>query len=60
MDPKAYYTTLECLVLHPYKLLHDLLGHPHLSKIKKMVLKLARLQALCESCPLGKHIRSFS
>jgi len=41
------------------KLLHDRLGHPSLPKLKMMVLSLKNLRVLeCESCQLGKHVRS--
>jgi len=40
-------------------MLHDRLGHPHLSKFKKMCSELSGPQTLeCESCQLGKHVRS--
>ncbi|KAK2418425.1 putative mitochondrial protein [Trifolium repens] len=44
------------------ELLHRRLGHPSLSKLKKMVSDLPQLESLqCESCQLGKHVRaSFS
>ena len=49
----------ECrVVAHSPKMLHDRLGHPHLSKLKKMCPELSGLQILeCESCQLGKHFR---
>ena len=42
--------------------LHRRLGHPSLSKLKKMVSGLPQLESIkCESCQLGKHVRvSFS
>jgi len=41
------------------KLIHDCLGHPNLSKLKKMIPGLSKLQRLeCESCQLSKHVRS--
>ena len=41
------------------KLLHERLGHPHLSKLKIMVPSLEKIKDLfCESCQLGKHVRS--
>ena len=51
----------ECrVVAHSPKMLHDRLGHPHLSKLKKMCPELSGLHTLeCESCQLGKHVRSF-
>lgn len=40
-------------------LLHRRLGHPSLDKLKKMVPYLSQLESLeCESCQLGKHVRS--
>ena len=39
--------------------IHDRPGHPSLSKLKMMVPNLKNLQVLeCESCQLGKHVRS--
>ena len=39
-------------------LLHSLLGHPSLSKFRKMVPHFSSLSLLeCESCQLGKHTR---
>lgn len=36
------------------------LGHPSLSKLKKMVFGLPHLESLqCESFQLGKHVRVF-
>jgi len=50
---------VSCFASPSPKLLHDRLGHPHLSKLIKMVPKLSNLQTLeCESCQLGKHVRS--
>jgi len=50
--------SISCVASSP-KLLHDRLGHPHLTKLKKMVPELNSLQTLeCESCQLGKHVRS--
>ena len=41
------------------KFLHECLGHPHLSKLKIMVLCLEKNKDLfCESSQLGKHVRS--
>ncbi|RDX77387.1 hypothetical protein CR513_42506, partial [Mucuna pruriens] len=41
------------------KLLHNRLGHPSLAKLKLMVPSLNKLSTLeCESCQLGKHVRS--
>ncbi|RDX77381.1 hypothetical protein CR513_42508, partial [Mucuna pruriens] len=41
------------------KLLHNCLGHPSLAKLKLMVPSLNKLSTLeCESCQLGKHVRS--
>ncbi|RDX62581.1 hypothetical protein CR513_59076, partial [Mucuna pruriens] len=40
-------------------LLHNCLGHPSLAKLKLMVPSLNKLSTLeCESCKLGKHVRS--
>ncbi|RDX96106.1 hypothetical protein CR513_21286, partial [Mucuna pruriens] len=40
-------------------LLHNRLGHPSLAKLKLMVPSLNKLSTLeCESCQLGKHVRS--
>nr|KYP37063.1 Retrovirus-related Pol polyprotein from transposon TNT 1-94 [Cajanus cajan] len=40
-------------------LIHRRLGHPSLNKLKKMVPHLSRLESLeCESCQLGKHVRT--
>jgi len=50
--------SISCVASSP-KLLHDRLGHPHLTKLKKMVPELNSLQTLeCESCQLGKYVRS--
>jgi len=50
---------MSCLAFQSPKLLHDRLGHSHLSKLKRMIPELSKLQVLeCESCQLGKHIRS--
>jgi len=50
--------SISCIASSP-KLLHDRLGHPHLTKLRKMVPELNSLQTLeCESCQLGKHVRS--
>ena len=41
------------------KLLHDRLGHPHLSKLKRITPEFSKLQVLeWDSCQLGKHIWS--
>jgi len=40
-------------------LLHRRLGHPSLKKLRVMVPNLSQLQSFdCESCQLGKHVRS--
>jgi len=50
---------VSCVAALNPKMLHDRLGHPHLSKLKKMFHDLSGLQTLeCESCKLGKHVRS--
>ena len=50
---------VSCVATFNPKMLHDQLGHPHLSKLKKMFPELSGLQTLeCESCQLGKHVRS--
>ena len=50
---------VSCVAAPSPKMLHDRLGHPHLSKLKKMCPELSGLQTLeCESCQLGKHVRS--
>ena len=37
-------------------LIHRCLGHPNISKLRKMVSRFSRLSSLeCESCQLGKH-----
>ncbi|RDX92612.1 hypothetical protein CR513_25227, partial [Mucuna pruriens] len=42
------------------KLLRNRLGHPSLAKLKLMVPSLNKLSTLeCESCQLGKHVRSI-
>jgi len=52
-------SSVSCFEYPSPKLLHDRLGHPHLSKLKKMVPSLNKLQVTeCESCQLGKHVRS--
>ena len=39
-------------------LIHSRLGHPSLSKFRKMVTRFSTLSSLaCESCQLGKHTR---
>ena len=48
-----------CSVAASPKLLHERLGHPHLSKLKIMVPGLEKIKSFnCESCQLGKHVRS--
>ena len=50
---------VSCLASRSPKLLHYHLGHPSLSKLKRMILELRKLQVLqCELCQLGKHVRS--
>ena len=50
---------VSCVAAPNPKMLHDRLGHPHLSKLKKMFPELSSLQTLeCESCQLGKHVKS--
>nr|KYP32021.1 hypothetical protein KK1_047400 [Cajanus cajan] len=50
---------VSCVVVLSPKLLHDHLGHPSLSKLKLLVPSLQKLAELgCESCQLGKHVRS--
>ena len=50
---------VSCVAAPSPKVLHDRLGHPHLSKLKKMCPELSGLHTLeCESCQLGKHVRS--
>nr|KYP72048.1 hypothetical protein KK1_011334 [Cajanus cajan] len=50
---------VSCLAVLSPKLLHDRLGHPSLSKLKLLVPSLKNLEELgCESCQLGKHVRS--
>ena len=43
-------------------LVHRCLGHPNISKLRKLVSRFSNLSSLeCDSCQLGKHIRvSFS
>ena len=51
--------SLVCSAATSPKLLHERLGHPHLSKLKIMVPSLEKIKDLfCESCQLGKHVRS--
>ena len=39
-------------------LIHRRLGHPNISKLRKMVSRFSSLSSLeCESCQLGKHTR---
>nr|KYP40915.1 Retrovirus-related Pol polyprotein from transposon TNT 1-94 [Cajanus cajan] len=50
---------VSCIVVLSLKLLHDHLGHPSLSKLKLLIPILKNLEELgCESCQLGKHVRS--
>ena len=50
---------VSCVAAPNPKMLHDRLGHPCLSKLKKMFPELSSLQTFeCESCQLGKHVRS--
>jgi len=50
---------VSCVATPNPKILHDRLGHPHLSKLKKIFPELSSLQTLeCESCQLGKLVRS--
>nr|KYP52070.1 Copia protein [Cajanus cajan] len=50
---------VSCVAILSPKLLHDRLGHPSLSKLKLLVPSLKKLEELgCESCQLGKHVRS--
>nr|KYP37955.1 Retrovirus-related Pol polyprotein from transposon TNT 1-94 [Cajanus cajan] len=50
---------VSCVAVLSPKLLHDRLGHPSLSKLKLLVPSLQKLAELgCESCQLGKHVRS--
>jgi len=51
---------ISCLAFSSPKLIHEHLGDPFLSKLKKMVLEHDSLQTLeCKSCQLKKHDRSF-
>ncbi|RDY07686.1 hypothetical protein CR513_08167, partial [Mucuna pruriens] len=48
-----------CFAYVSPKFLHNRLGHPSLAKLKLMVLSLNKLSTLeCESCQLGKHVKS--
>ena len=39
-------------------LIHNCLGHPNISKLRKMVPRFSSLSSIeCESCQLGKHTR---
>ena len=52
-------SSVSCLAAPSPKLIHDRLGHPNMSKLKKMVPGLSKLQRLeCESSQLGRHARS--
>lgn len=52
-------SSIACTISESPSLLHRRLGHPNLNKLRKMVPQLSHLQSLeCESCQLGKHVRS--
>nr|KYP45103.1 Retrovirus-related Pol polyprotein from transposon TNT 1-94 [Cajanus cajan] len=52
-------TSTICASVESPSLIHRRLGHPSLNKLKKMVPHLSRLESLeCESCQLGKHVRT--
>nr|KYP75541.1 Retrovirus-related Pol polyprotein from transposon TNT 1-94 [Cajanus cajan] len=52
-------TSTICASVESPSLIHCRLGHPSLNKLKKMVPYLSRLESLkCESCQLGKHVRT--
>ena len=47
-----------CTSTEAHKLLHSRLGHPSLSKFRKLVPHFSSLSSLeCKSCQLGKHTR---
>jgi len=46
-------------VMDSPSLIHARLGHPSLAKMQQLVPSLSNVSSLsCESCKLGKHIRS--
>nr|KYP40247.1 Retrovirus-related Pol polyprotein from transposon TNT 1-94 [Cajanus cajan] len=52
-------TSTICASVESPSLIHRRLGHPSLNKLKKMVPHLSCLESLeCESCQLGKHVRT--
>ncbi|RDX78364.1 hypothetical protein CR513_41369, partial [Mucuna pruriens] len=53
------YPTIRLRCIFCICFLHNLLGHPSLAKLKLMIPSLNKLSILeCESCQLGKHVRS--
>ena len=47
-----------CVSTDAHLLIHNLLGHPSLSKFQKMITRFSTLSLLaCECCQLGKHTR---
>ncbi|RVW58329.1 Retrovirus-related Pol polyprotein from transposon RE1 [Vitis vinifera] len=51
-------TPAVCISTYTPLLIHSRLGHPSLSKFRKMVPRFSSLLSLtCESCQLGKHTR---
>ena len=52
--------SVSCAVVTSLNLLHKWLGHPSLSKSQKMVPGFGKIKVLnCESCQLGKQVRSY-
>ena len=50
-------SSVSCVPSSSPQLLHEHLGHRHLSTLKKMVLELNKLQDLdCDSCQLGNML----
>ena len=48
-----------CTSIDDPLLVHRRLGHPNISKLRKMVSRFSSLSSLeCESCLLGKHTRA--
>jgi hypothetical protein len=50
--------TIYCIA-ETASIIHQRLGHPNLQKLHCMIPSLAKVQSIpCESCQLGKHVRS--
>ena len=51
-------SSIACTSMDTPLLIHDCLGHPTISKFRKLVSRFSSLSSIeCESCQLGKHTR---